>query len=256
MDHLKSRSSKNATFLRRYSACLILPAFLLLPPAALADVPMKQAKFIIEHNATDSDTGFQIFLDADGWEKLQIIGPAGLVAEFLPKGPMSELGMTELFLESVEPANVKVPLAETLKKMPEGEYQFIATASKLGGVEGQIKGKATLSHKIPDGVTLVAPAEDETVPLGNTNMIWKPSNKTINGSNLNIIAYQLIVEKDEEPHKTMIGKRGLSMYLPASTTSIEVDKVFFEAATSYKWEVLAIEESGNQTLQSGSFKTQ
>ena len=252
----KTRSSQINANLLRYTACLLLPTALLLQHAARADVPMKQAKFIIEHNATDNDTGFQIFLDADGWDKLQIIGPKGLVAEFLPSGSMTELGMTELFLETVEPANAKVSLAKTLEKMPEGEYQFIATASKMGGVEGQIKGNATLSHNIPDGVTLVAPSEGTTVPLGNINVVWQPSNKVINGSDLHIIGYQLIVEKDEEPHKKMIGKRGLSMYLPATTTTIEIDKAFFEAATLYKWEVLAIEESGNQTLQSGSFKTQ
>lgn len=256
MDQRKSRTSKNSAFFKHTITCLILPIALLSQPAARADVPMKQAKLIIEHNATDNDTGFQIFLDADGWEKLQITGPAGLVAEFSPSGRMTELGMTELFLETVEPANANVPLAKILEKMPEGEYQFIATASKMGGVDGQIIGKATLSHKIPDGVILVAPLEGATVPLGHTKMEWQASNKAINGSGLNIIAYQLIVEKDEEPHKTMIGKRGLSMYLPASTTSIEIDKVFFEATTHYKWEVLAIEESGNQTLQSGSFKTQ
>ena len=255
MDHLKLRTPKINPSLRQYIACLMLPAALLLQSPAQADVAMKQAKLIIEHNATDNDTGFQIFLDADGWEKLQIVGPAGLVAEFLPAGHMTELGMTELFLETVEPANVKIPLDKILEKMPEGEYQFIATASKMSDIKGQITGKAILSHKIPDGVTLVTPPEGTSVPMGNIMMEWKASNKAINGSGLNIIAYQLIIEKDEEPHKRMIGKRGLSMYLPASTTAIAVDMAFFEAATPYKWEVLAIEESGNQTLQSGTFKT-
>jgi hypothetical protein len=31
---------------------------------------------------------------------------------------------------------------------------------------------------------------------------------------------------------------------------------FLEPATPYLWEVLAIEESGNQTLSSGSFQTE
>lgn len=54
----------------------------------------------------------------------------------------------------------------------------------------------------------------------------------------------------------MIGKRGLSMYLPATVTSITVPAGFLEPATAYDWEVLAIEESGNQTLSSSSFETQ
>jgi hypothetical protein len=85
---------------------------------------------------------------------------------------------------------------------------------------------------------------------------WAAVTRTITGGNVNIIAYQLIIEKDEEPHPHMIGKIGLSMYLPASVTSIAVPDGFLQPATAYKWEVLAIEESGNQTLSSGEFQTQ
>ena len=46
------------------------------------------------------------------------------------------------------------------------------------------------------------------------------------------------------------------MYLSASVTSIAIPDGFLEAGTKYNWEVLAIEESGNQTLSSGEFKTQ
>ena len=53
----------------------------------------------------------------------------------------------------------------------------------------------------------------------------------------------------------MIGKLGLSMYLPRTVTSIAVPDGFLEPRTAYNWEVLAIERSGNQTLSSGSFET-
>ena len=79
--------------------------------------------------------------------------------------------------------------------------------------------------------------------------------KTITGKPLNLIAYQLIVEKDVDPHPHMIGKFGLSMYLPPTVTSMAVPDGFLEPGTAYNWEVLAIEESGNQTLSSGSFRT-
>ena len=72
---------------------------------------------------------------------------------------------------------------------------------------------------------------------------------------MKIVAYQLIIEKDAEPHPHMIGTFGLSMYLPPSVTSIDVPDGFLEPGTPYDWEVLAIERSGNQTLSSGSFKT-
>ena len=72
---------------------------------------------------------------------------------------------------------------------------------------------------------------------------------------MRIVAYQLIIEKDGEPHRHMIGTFGLSMYVPPSVTRIAVPNGFLEARTKYGWEVLAIERSGNQTLSSGSFGT-
>lgn len=234
----------------------LLPVACLASSNTRADAVTKEAKIIIEHNATDSDTGFQMFIDADGWEKMQVNGPRGTVAEFHSQGTINDLGITELFLETVEPENSKVPLAETLKKMPEGEYEFVGVFSKMGGGEGQVTGKATLSHNIPGGVTLLAPKEGSVIPRANTRLSWQHADKPINGTGLKLIAYQLIVEKDEDPHLHMIGKRGLSMILPATTTGIDVSAEFFEPATAYKWEVLAIEAGGNQTLQSGSFKTQ
>jgi len=75
------------------------------------------------------------------------------------------------------------------------------------------------------------------------------------GSRWRIIAYQLIIEKDVLPHPNTIGKFALSMYLPPSVTSIEVPEGFLEPGTAYNWEVLAIEESGNQTPSSSAFQT-
>jgi len=89
------------------------------------------------------------------------------------------------------------------------------------------------------------------LPEGNYTI----AGRTITGEPATIIAYQLIVEKDVEPHRHMIGKLGLSMYLPRAVTSIAVPDRFLQPHTAYKWEVLAIERSGNQTLSSGSFRT-
>jgi hypothetical protein len=93
------------------------------------------------------------------------------------------------------------------------------------------------------------------VPVHGVVARWMPVSKTITGEPVKLIAYQLIIEKDVEPHPHMIGKLGLSMYLPRTVTSIAVPNGFLEPRTAYKWEVLAIERSGNQTLSSGSFET-
>jgi hypothetical protein len=79
--------------------------------------------------------------------------------------------------------------------------------------------------------------------------------QTITGAPVDIIAYQVIVEKVQPVHPDMIGKIGLSIYLPSTVTSLTVPDGILEPGTAYAWEVLAIEVSGNQTLSSGEFQT-
>lgn len=219
--------------------------------------PLKEAKLNIEHNATDEDTGFQGSVDSEGWQHLVFTGPEGTVLTIKGQGELGNLGLTELFFETVEPANVDVSIAEMLTMLPEGNYTIEGPAIEVGEKKGQTSGIAWLTHNIPAGPVLLSPQEDTVVSANNDLVVsWSPVTKTIDGSEVNIISYQLIIEKDEPPHPHMIGKRGLSMYLPASVTSITVPKGFLEPGTPYNWEVLAIEESGNQTLSSSKFSTQ
>ena len=225
------------------------------PAAPAKAVPLKEAKLNIEHNATDEDTGFQGFVDSEGWRRLEARGPGGQVLDFEGRGSLAKLGLTELFFETVEPANADVPLEEILAKLPEGTYTFEGPAVENGVSMGRTSGTALLTHDIPAGPELVSPAEGATVPVRGVVARWKPVSRTITGEAVTIVAYQLIVEKDVEPHRHMIGKLGLSMYLPRNVTSIALPDGFLEPGTDYKWEVLAIERSGNQTLSSGSFRT-
>lgn len=225
--------------------------------AAAGDViALKEAKLNIEHNATDNDTGFQGAIDSEGWESLTVTGPDGIVLSFRGEGTLRDVGLTELFFETVEPANADVSLKTMLANLPEGNYVIEGPTMENGESTGQTKGVAWLTHTIPAGPVLLVPPEGAVVAAGDLVVRWKPVTSTIEGADVNIIAYQLIIEKDESPHQHMIGKRGLSMYLPASVTSITVPEGFLEPGTSYKWEVLAIEESGNQTLSSSEFRTQ
>ena len=224
--------------------------------SSAAAVPLKDAKLNIEHNATDEDTGFQGFVDSEGWRRLDVRGPDGPVATFRGRGTFANLGLTELFFESVEPANADLPIGEMLAKLPEGSYEIAGPTQENGVSVGRTSGTAWLTHDIPAGPRLVSPAERATVPVRGLVARWTPVSKTITGEPVRIIAYQLIIEKDVEPHPHMIGKLGLSMYLPRSVTRMAIPDGFLEPRTAYKWEVLAIERSGNQTLSSGSFRTQ
>ena len=218
-------------------------------------IPLKDAKLNIEHNATDEDTGFQGFVDSEGWRRLDVRGPGGQVLGFEARGSLAKLGLTELFFESVEPENAKVPIDEMLAKLPEGRYTISGPTQENGKSVGRTSGKAWLTHDIPAGPKLVSPAEDATVPVRGVVARWKPVSETITGDPVTIIAYQLIVEKDAAPHPHMIGNLGLSIYVPRSVTSMAIPNGFLQPRTKYKWEVLAIERSGNQTLSSGEFRT-
>jgi hypothetical protein len=234
---------------------LTVAAVLAAATSAAADVPLKDAKLNIEHNATDKDTGFQGFIDSEGWQRLDVRGPAGDVLGFEGRGSLANLGLTELFFETVEPENADVPIQSMLGKLPEGNYTISGPTMENGKSTGQTSGTAWLTHDIPRGPKLVSPAEDARVPVRGVVARWQPVTKTITGDPVKIIAYQLIIEKDVEPHPHMIGKLGLSMYLPRSVTHIKVPNGFLQHRTAYNWEVLAIERSGNQTLSSGSFRT-
>lgn len=219
-------------------------------------IPLKEAKLNIEHNAKDNDTGFQGFLDSEGWNSMTVTGPDGKVLDFRGEGKLGQLGLTELFFETVEPENADVPIDELLKTLPEGEYQFKGSAIEVGEKMGTTTGTALLTHDIPEGPELLSPEEDAEVPEDEDLLVsWEAVDKTIDGSDVNIIAYQLIIEKDEDPHQHMIGKMGLSMYLPPDVTEITIPSEFLEPGTDYDWEVLAIEESGNQSINSSSFST-
>jgi hypothetical protein len=215
-------------------------------------VPLKEAKLNIEHNATDEDTGFQGFIDSEGWERLDITGPDGKILTFTAHQELRSLGLTELFFETVEPENAEVPIEEVLAVLPEGTYTIEGKAVE----GGRTIGTALLTHAIPAGPDLLFPPEGATVPSTNLVVSWSPVTETITGEDVTIIRYQLIVEVDEEPHPHAIGKRGMSIYVPASVTSVTIPNEFLEPGTDYQWEVLAIEESGNQTLSSGTFATE
>jgi hypothetical protein len=120
---------------------------------------------------------------------------------------------------------------------------------------GRTSGTAWLTHNIPAGPELLSPAPGVEVPTSGLVARWNPVTTTITGADVEIIAYQLIIEKDEDPQPHMIGKIGLSIYVPSSVTSITIPDGFLQPGTAYLWEVLAIEVSGNQTLSSGEFRT-
>ncbi len=212
-------------------------------------VELDDARLKIEFNDTDGDAGIQVFIDADPWKSMEILDTRGRrLFKATTKGAFGKQGGTELFMESGEPSFDELSFEEFLQRFPAGEYRF-----RGKGVDGErFFGTAELTHNIPDGPVLVSPLDGgPLVDPGSAVMMWEPVGAP-NGSP--IIAYQvlvLVLESDFEA----IPEIALDIIMPATATSMAVPPGFLLPDTEYEWEVLAIEEGGNQTLSSSFFRT-
>jgi hypothetical protein len=222
---------------------------------------LADTKLYIEHNATDEDTGVHALLAADGWTSLCVTDPNGkrlLVAD--PQGALGDLGLADLFWESREPENSEYSIADLEADFPEGEYLVSAV-----DFEGKpLAGIASLTHDIPAPPTIVSPSplakDAETagsVTHGPENVVvrWEPVTATIAGGPLTITAYEVIITDDAfvDPHG--FAQPIYDVHVGPEETSLSVPPEFFEPATVYEVEVLALEESGNQTISLGFFTT-
>jgi hypothetical protein len=201
--------------------------------------PFKFANIYWEYNASANDLGVHVTLDAEDWKALEIENPRDLkLFQVRGGGPYRNLGMTELFFEGAEPSLDEFPLADLLALFPEGQYEF----SGLTVDNEELESRDLLSHAIPDGPVV-------SVQIGSGNFLqisWTEVSAPPPGfPKLPILirGYQVIVEPS------------FQVTLPASARSVTVSPEFVQSlgAGEHLFEVLAIEESGNQTLTEGSF---
>ncbi len=213
-------------------------------------IPFSQTRIIIEVNATDGDAGIQIFLDATGWSRLEVFDPNGdRILDFNADGSTEEQGITELFFESAEPSFEEQSLEELFLLFPAGMYTFEGMT-----VDGKkLSGKATLTHFIPNGPEITSPEEGEELDSGSPVVIdWEPVTDSFSDTQpgVNVVAYQVIVEQ-VKPQPLRV----FSITIPAATTQVTLPAELIQANAEYKFEVLAIEVSGNQTITESTFKT-
>ena len=68
--------------------------------------------------------------------------------------------------------------------------------------------------------------------------------------------YEVIVTKEENDDPNGFSRPVYDVHVPAALDSLSVPAEFFEPDTVYELEVLALEESGNQTITVGFFVTE
>jgi hypothetical protein len=216
------------------------PILVAAAPSKPKPVAFADARLIIEVNSTDGDAGLQIFVDAPAWKQVAVARPDGQrIVDFRTAGPVDTYGLTELFSESSEPPFTEFPLEQFKALFPEGVYSFSGTT--IGGAA--LTGSASLSHDIPNGPEILAPADGERVAADAVVVEWAAGAQP---AGVNIVGYQVVVTR-ENPHRV------LTVDLPATVTSLTIPEEFLERRASYALEVLAIEASGNQTLTEIAF---
>ncbi|HSC33764.1 MAG TPA: hypothetical protein VLG45_00685 [Thermodesulfobacteriota bacterium] len=223
------------------------------------EIPFGDAQIRIEVNSTDGDAGLQIFLDGEAWKQIRIEDPRErLVFEVDNFGKFRRLGSTELFMESNEPDfQEDMSLPAILKLLPAGVYDFEGTT--IDGEE--LEGEAELTHDLPCGPEVTSPMDGDTLdPAQPVVIMWEPVTHKLDktsatgecsaSTDIVIVAYEVIVELEgaEPPQK-------MDIFLPAGATQVTVPAELIVAGGEYKFEVLAIEESGNQTITEGIFMT-
>jgi len=201
-----------------------------------ATVGFARASLRVEVNATDGDAGLQIDFDHDPWESITLKTPDGrTILDIKNQGVLKDYGLTELFSESSEPPFTEFPLSEFKKLFPEGEYVFEGIQTDGTAMRSTF----TLTHDFPEGPVVISPEEDSTVAADELVVRWEP---VIEPAGIQIVRYQVLVISERDPVYTF------SAFLSGDATSIAIPSEFLATDGAYKVEVLAIEQSGNQTL--------
>ncbi len=235
-----------------------------------------ELKVLIEINATDGDVGFHALADAGAWWWLRLDDPN--FSKLLVVRAVNALrtqGLTEKFFESSEPLceeDEEEPdervqtLAEFLALFPAGPYLFRAADEE----DNWYRGTTELTYNIPAAPDISLTDEMEFDGAEDVVIMWEPGDDlgeachdqglvddgTIaDPAEVEIVGWEVVVEvdDDEAPDRTYTAQ------VPAEQTMVSVPEDFLQqflalGFTEFKFEVGAIEESGNQTFSEGGFE--
>jgi len=236
--------------------------------------PFKITNIHFETNASACDMGIQMSFDTDGVSELSVKDPNGQVVYQFGSvgGPGVTHDITEGFQERSEPQIIDliralgcerdteepaIWLTQLLSAWPEGKYIFRGSSA-----DANWRGFAVLSHKVPAGPKILAPADRDIVPADANLLIrWKKVTGPIipELGPVNIVGYHVVIADATNPEPFPPGKipAEFDVDLPASATSLLVPSQFLRTNKVYEFEILATEAGGNQTItEGGVFCTQ
>jgi hypothetical protein len=234
------------------------------------EIPFDEAELFFELNNTDGDLGIHALIDGEAWKRLTIEDTKERkMLDVKVKGQLRKQGLTEIFFESAEPTFDELSPEDFFLRFPEGTYEI--EGETLDGEE--LESETELTHVMPapaGGITLngvpinledVDCDDEDTVPsvVGSTVTIsW--GEVTMSHPDLGVDPqvpvtihnYEVVVERELEVE----GEEFTSVFsviLPPDQRSMTIPAEFIGSGDEFKYEVLAREESFNQTAVESCF---
>ncbi len=233
-------------------------------------IPFDEAHVFFELNNTDGDLGIHALIDGGPWKRLTIEDPHDRkILNVYARGRLRRQGLTEIFFESAEPRFDELPPEQFFERFPEGTYDV--EGRTLDGEE--LESETEITHAMPapaaamvNGMPMALQCDDEepgfdaptlTAPIV---VSWPavttthPSLGDPQGSpDISIVNYEVVVEADIEGPDGEEFLTVFSVVLPPGVTSMTVPDEFLSQTDEFKYEILAREESWNQTAVESCF---
>jgi hypothetical protein len=189
----------------------------------------------MEQNATDGDfeVVFEVKGGKEGLARLTVVAPGGrTVIDFTAPEASASLGMRQFRFETPEPRDAKA-LASAY---PEGVYTFTGTTA----TGGKLRGKATLSHRLPAATSFLQPKGNARGVDATKKISWTPVESAA--------AYIVKIEQR---------KLGVSLTstLPGSVAALGVPEGFLRPGTEYQLAIGTVSDRGNISFVETTFTT-
>ncbi len=235
------------------------------------ELEFEETEIFFELNDTDGDLGIHALIDGDEWKRLVMEDSHGRrMLNVRVKGMLRRQGLTEFFFESAEPTFDELDPRDFFARFPEGEYEV--EGRTVDGLE--IEGETLVTHVMPapavvsvNGEPFDTDCEDDDFAAevaSPVTLSWLPvtmSHPDADGAGaavqppvpVTIVNYEVVVEAEFE---TDDGEEFLSVFsliLPPDVTAVTIPEAILDLTDEFKYEVLAREESYNQTAVESCF---
>jgi hypothetical protein len=279
MKHTRSKNNGMKRHIRMLAILLVPVVALILGAAAPElwagghdddddEIPFDEAELFFELNNTDGDLGIHALIDGEAWKRLTIEDTKERkMLDIEVKGRLRRQGLTEIFFESAEPTFEELSPEKFFKRFPEGTYEI--EGETLEGEE--LESEVELTHVMPappaptvNGQTMAEqcdedePGYDATKVSAPITIAWPEVEDSHPDLGINppvsvtIHNYEVVVERELEVDGEEFASV-FSVILPPGQRSMTIPAEFIGSGDKFKYEVLAREESFNQTAVESCF---